>query len=179
MFTVISTKHQIQTYTLTHTHTHLGVVVEIAPKITEPPVDTSAGLYNEVVLTCLATGSPQPAIKWYKNGARLFQDADVDSPTLIVPEMSVADRGFYYCMASNRVGSVVSDTVVLNIDGMEWITPYCIHQLFSHLHRIHVYVLGLVQYEGILQLSENFHNTKRKRQDGDQIQELLTMVLYS
>lgn len=107
----------------TRTNTHAGVVVEIAPRITQPPLDTSAALYSEVVLSCLATGSPQPAIKWYKDGGRLFQGADVDSPTLIISEMSVEDRGFYYCVASNSAGNEVSETVVLSIDGMEWIGP--------------------------------------------------------
>ena len=121
------------THTHIQTHAYAGVVIEIAPEITQPPVDTSAVLYSEVVLTCLATGSPQPAVKWYRNGARLFEDADVDSPTLIVPEMGIADRGFYHCVASNSVGSVVSGTVVLNIDGMGQIALYRIHPFIIYM----------------------------------------------
>lgn len=108
------------------------MVIEIAPKLTQPPLDTSASLYSEVSLTCGATGSPQPVIKWFKNGAILFRDTAADSPILIISEMSVADRGFYYCVASNSAGSVVSGTVVLNVDGMELINTHHIYIAFNH-----------------------------------------------
>ena len=88
--------------------------------ITEPPVHTVGQLYNEVELSCVATGNPRPTIFWYKDGRRLT-GAVADFPTLVILKLDLSDRGFYHCEAFNFQGgrkvNVSSDVVILNIEG--------------------------------------------------------------
>ena len=88
------------------------VVVRIHPVISSPPVSTATSLYSQATLTCQAIGNPQPVIHWFKGSARVSTDS-ADSPTLLIEEMGLDDRGFYHCEASNPVGSSVSETVTL------------------------------------------------------------------
>lgn len=98
----------------------LGVVIEIPPEITEPPVDTVGQLYSEAVLSCVPTGNPQPTVHWYKDESRLT-NAVADFSMLVFPELGLKNRGFYHCEAfSLQVGQTVrvaSESVILNIEG--------------------------------------------------------------
>ena len=96
---------------------YAGVVVRIPPTITNPPTDTTAELYGQVRLTCVATGNPQPIIHWFKDSKRLSM-SDADPPTLLIEEMGLDDRGFYHCEATNSAGKDVSTESVLNLKGM-------------------------------------------------------------
>ena len=86
----------------------------IPPTITKPPSDTTADLYSEVELSCVATGNPQPIIHWFKDGKRIFM-SDADPPTLVIEEMGLNDRGLYHCEATNAAGKDVSVSSVLNL----------------------------------------------------------------
>ena len=100
---------------------HLLVVsIEVPPMIIEPPVDTFGQLFGRASLSCIATGNPSPNILWYKDNER-YSDTTADTPILEFQELSLKDRGFYYCEAfslqgGNRV-NVISETVILNIEG--------------------------------------------------------------
>lgn len=88
--------------------------------ITEPPVDTVGQLFGEAMLSCIATGNPSPNIWWYKDKSR-YTNATADPPVLEFQELSLKNRGFYYCEAFNLQGGqrvkVASETVILNIEG--------------------------------------------------------------
>ena len=78
-------------------------------------------------MTCIADGSPEPSITWYKD------DKVILGQTLqfyYIPAVQLEDRGFYYCTAENTVPSNhnpsmlqllrgVSEKVVINIQGEE------------------------------------------------------------
>lgn len=101
----------------------LGVVIEIPPEIVDPPVDTIGRLYTSVTLHCVATGNPQPSIKWHKDGQPQTITA-IDPPTIVINELGLSDRGFYQCEAesvlSGKRVSMLSKTVVLNIEGEDF-----------------------------------------------------------
>lgn len=83
-------------------------------------MDTIGQLYDQVVLTCVATGNPTPTITWYKDD-EVVTDFDGNFFQFTITELSLEQRGFYHCEASNVVdGSkmvATSPTVIVNIDG--------------------------------------------------------------
>ena len=103
----------VQFKILYHFSLSTDVVVRINPEISSPPVNTVASLYSTATLSCLATGNPRPVIHWFRNGERVSATS-ADSPTLLVEEMGLDDRGFYHCEASNPSGSSVSKAVILS-----------------------------------------------------------------
>ena len=97
------------------------VSIEIPPMITEPPVDTFGQLFSKAMLSCIATGNPSPNIWWYKDKRRISNEF-ADPPVLEFQELTLKNRGFYYCEAFNlqngqRV-SVTSEAAILNIEGI-------------------------------------------------------------
>ena len=98
----------------------LAVSIEIPPMITEPPVNTFGELFSRATLRCIATGNPSPNILWYKDKNR-YSNATADPPILEFQELTLKNRGFYYCEAFNLQGgrrvTVTSGTVILNIEG--------------------------------------------------------------
>ena len=68
------------------------------PRITVPPDNTTGDLYGRVVLTCEASGTPQPRVTWFKDG-REVTDRDQDEYSYVIRELSLSDRGFYQCQA--------------------------------------------------------------------------------
>ena len=89
------------------------------------PKPTTEPLYTAINLTCLAVGTPEPSIFWYKDGKPLSEEK---LPFLYIPEVQLQDRGFYHCEATNTIRkpddpdvteetNSVSDEVVVNIKG--------------------------------------------------------------
>ena len=94
--------------------------MNVPPTITSPPKPVYQAIYTPVNLTCLATGSPVPHIRWFKNGSELNGSV---LPYLYIPELEVQDRGYYHCTATVMYAdgtndTVTSERVVVNIDGM-------------------------------------------------------------
>ncbi|XP_055041763.2 hemicentin-1 isoform X2 [Misgurnus anguillicaudatus] len=84
----------------------------------EPPSIQHAGeILNETILAgfqiqlkCKATGSPLPAVTWYKDGRPLTSAAGVNilsrGQVLEIDHAQVSDAGLYKCVAINVAGSV-------------------------------------------------------------------------
>lgn len=96
------------------------VIVRVKPFIVQPPMNTEGTIFSRVNLTCIAMGSPEPIIFWYKNGRHISND-NANQSVLIFPELRLDDRGFYHCEARNTINEkierVLSGTVVVNITG--------------------------------------------------------------
>ena len=92
------------------------VVTESAPVLLEGPKDTVVDFYDSVTLGCIASGNPQPTIQWFKDSQLI---AGESSQTYTIDSVDLPDRGLYSCTASNRLGSVSSDRVVVNIRGVQ------------------------------------------------------------
>lgn len=92
--------------------------VLVAPKISQPmrgvDIDYSANkalLHGELIIHCPASGNPQPIITWFKNGARLDAQSQLNMrfeenfQKLIVTRVRGEDEGRYTCVATNAAGS--------------------------------------------------------------------------
>ncbi|KAL1492741.1 hypothetical protein ABEB36_010948 [Hypothenemus hampei] len=90
--------------------------------------DTSKrNLYNDISLSCLAEGYPTPTYKWYReeyeNDVLVPREVDplvdgrytISGGTLIIhnPQQK-RDRATYHCRATNKFGTIISESVSLN-----------------------------------------------------------------
>ncbi|XP_068588755.1 neural cell adhesion molecule L1.2 isoform X1 [Cebidichthys violaceus] len=102
----------------THTYT---VTVEAAPYwIKEPPSQLYAP-GETVKLHCQAEGIPTPTISWTINGISLSAtDKDsrrsVTSGSLILKDVNLGDTAIYQCQASNKHGTIITNTNVYVIE---------------------------------------------------------------
>lgn len=85
------------------------------PMVITQPEDMVVSLSSQVNFTCVVIGNPNPAIQWFKDGRPLSGET---SSMLVIQQVSLADRGFYYCTASNSEGVTNSTQAVLNIRGV-------------------------------------------------------------
>lgn len=83
--------------------------------LTTPPENIMVPLFGLANFSCITSGSPQPDIQWYKDGRPLSGQT---SPVLMIREVTLSDRGFYHCSATNTEGTVTSAQAVLNIQGI-------------------------------------------------------------
>ncbi|XP_022597250.1 neural cell adhesion molecule L1-like isoform X2 [Seriola dumerili] len=104
---------------LTHTYT---VIVEAAPYWTKEPVSQLYAPGETVRLDCQADGIPTPTISWTINGIPL-SEIDKDSrPTLtasgslILNDVNFGDTAIYQCRASNKHGTILTNTNVYVIE---------------------------------------------------------------
>ena len=96
------------------------------PLIKAGPQTIFARLYQAVTLTCIATGSPQPTIAWYKDGSEIPEEG---SPFLVIEEVELSDRGVYWCTAVNTEGNTFSMFAYINIEGKDlWWHINCTYQ---------------------------------------------------
>ncbi|XP_061160026.1 protein sidekick-2-like isoform X2 [Syngnathus typhle] len=92
------------------TNTYLAVT-SIAPNITAGPADSAVIDGMSVILHCLTSGAPRPAITWQK-GERVLASGSVQLPrfallesgSLLISPAHLFDAGTYTCMASNSRG---------------------------------------------------------------------------
>jgi len=90
-----------------------------APVMTEPtsvliPEIVYVPIFSQAVFVCQVTGSPQPSIDWFKDDVIIPNE---ESQFLIVPSVTLSDRGKYYCTATNTLGTDISNTGYLGIYG--------------------------------------------------------------
>ncbi|KAH6928160.1 hypothetical protein HPB50_012349 [Hyalomma asiaticum] len=99
------------------------------PVFKKTTADTNVVQGGSVVLTCHATGSPKPTVKWTKpSGAEqeVVLSAAADSRirafpngTVLIDEVTAEDAGKYTCNAHNGIGSV-SHSMYLHVRGMNF-----------------------------------------------------------
>lgn len=94
-----------------------------------PNIDDSASSSDLIVreganvtLTCKATGSPMPAIKWKRddnspiNINKTLRVMEWESESLEMSRISRLDMGAYLCIASNGVPPTVSKRIKVSVD---------------------------------------------------------------
>lgn len=100
----------------TDTDVVFGLSLESAssqlPVFTTPaePADRAVDQDAATTLFSLATGFPAPTFQWFKNSAPL---SGATSDSFVIPAMTAADAGAYFCVAANSAGSVTSRTAVV------------------------------------------------------------------
>lgn len=102
-----------------HTYT---LTVEAAPYWTKEPVSQLYAPGETVRLDCQADGIPSPSISWTINGIPLSAtDKDprrtlTPSGSLILEDVTFDDTAIYQCWASNKHGSIITNTNVFVIE---------------------------------------------------------------
>ncbi|KAG7228371.1 hypothetical protein INR49_009235 [Caranx melampygus] len=104
---------------VTHTYT---VMVDAAPYWIKEPVSQLYAPGETVRLDCLADGRPTPTISWTINGIPLSAtDKDsrrtvTESGSLILNDVNFGDTAIYQCRASNKHGTILTNTNVYVIE---------------------------------------------------------------
>ncbi|XP_073993921.1 lachesin-like isoform X2 [Rhodnius prolixus] len=124
---------QINTATAKTQLGYLNVVVppDIEDSLSSSDVITREG--SNITLSCKATGSPEPTIKWRRDDGsdinlnKTYSVNEFEGRTLELTRISRLDMGAYLCIASNGVPPSVSKRIRVSVDfpPMLWIP----HQL--------------------------------------------------
>ncbi|ELV13789.1 Neural cell adhesion molecule 2 [Tupaia chinensis] len=86
------------------------VIVNVPPAITMPQksFNATAERGEEMTLSCRASGSPEPAITWYRNGKLIEENEKYTlkggNTELTVRNIINSDGGPYICRATNKAG---------------------------------------------------------------------------
>ena len=97
----------------------------VAPEfITQIESETILSIGDDVVLSCAATGSPAPIIRWYSDGSVISDDAaDINNQTkgliiesnLTLTNVQQEQSGIYQCVAiSPSVGGVANFNSIIS-----------------------------------------------------------------
>ncbi len=71
----------------------------------DEPADRAVEQDQPTTLAVQATGFPLPALQWFRNNTPI---AGAAADSYVIPFMTEADAGSYYCVAANSAGSVTS-----------------------------------------------------------------------
>ncbi|MGC8744566.1 MAG: Ig-like domain-containing protein, partial [Verrucomicrobiia bacterium] len=87
-------------------------IIGTAPAISVQPQSQVVAPGSQVVLSVAATGAPEPAYQWRKNGVEL---QGANSATLLIPSFQTENAGAYDVVVSNPFGSVTSQVATLSL----------------------------------------------------------------
>ena len=90
-----------------------GWTPQAAPNILTNPVGQYLAPGGTITLTVAATGVPEPAYQWQKNGTNV---PGATSATLSIPGAVVADSGNYTVIVSNSAGTVTSSSATVTVN---------------------------------------------------------------
>ncbi|XP_044733835.1 peroxidasin isoform X3 [Chrysoperla carnea] len=83
--------------------------INVAPAFTVHPENLTVKTGADAHIECIASGSPIPDIKWYKNGRLITTTARIsiepDGTRLVISHTKESDSGQYICKATNFLGS--------------------------------------------------------------------------
>ncbi|CAL8251772.1 unnamed protein product [Arctogadus glacialis] len=105
-----------------------SLTVKEPPAITTQPESVTVFGFEDLVMSCEASGNPPPIFRWTKDGAEFDPGSD--------PELKVTEgagimtfytvsgtmetlkqyQGKYVCFAGNELGTAISNEVILNTD---------------------------------------------------------------
>ncbi|CAG9564399.1 unnamed protein product [Danaus chrysippus] len=101
--------------------------IKVAPKWLEEPSHSSLLLGRKGIVSCSASGYPQPQVHWMKKDALLgtWQPVlelagggilSLPNGSLVIEEVSLTDEGLYSCNVENGVGTPLSKTVWMTVN---------------------------------------------------------------
>lgn len=68
-----------------------------------------------LTLECVASGSPAPTTRWFKNGKEVTQKQPHSN--LEIAEATTSDEGIYICAAETAAGTVTSGNYTVKVVG--------------------------------------------------------------
>lgn len=84
--------------------------VQVPPRFVKKPSDRIAHEKDDIVLDCDVDGSPDPKVRWLKNGELLGMNTDymqlVNGNNLKILGLMSQDAGIFQCVASNAAGNI-------------------------------------------------------------------------
>ncbi|XP_076305612.1 sidekick cell adhesion molecule isoform X1 [Tachypleus tridentatus] len=93
------------------------VIVYVGPTITDPPSsETVSEIGHDVILSCGATGNPQPNITWFRDSKKLSNDHTNNryelqaSGSLKISNLMTSDSGIFQCVVENNINQVSAST---------------------------------------------------------------------
>jgi large repetitive protein len=84
-----------------------------APRFTEQPVAMDATVGGMVLISVEVSGEPAPTLQWRKNGTPIAEATD---RTLSIPRSVANDAGTYDVVATNPLGTAISQRVGLGVE---------------------------------------------------------------
>ena len=112
-----SSRHSLGNYNYSF---ELLVILTDEAEITGHPQNVTVIEGISVILSCNATGNPEPTISWTKDGypisnnSRISLSAD-DNKKLTITNGNRTDSGEYRCVASNSLGNDTSSVATVNV----------------------------------------------------------------
>ncbi|XP_069833732.1 vascular endothelial growth factor receptor 2 [Dendropsophus ebraccatus] len=93
--------------------TELTIHAQKRPVIHHELKNQTTNVSETLEVHCLATGSPDPQVLWFKNSDALVGDSGIilkdHNRTLTIQRVRKQDEGFYSCRACNELGCVEAD----------------------------------------------------------------------
>ncbi|RWS21670.1 Down syndrome cell adhesion molecule-like protein, partial [Leptotrombidium deliense] len=89
----------------------IPLFVQMKPRWTIEPRDTSVSLGSSVSLECEAIGSPKPVIYWRK----LSTKEEFKSKSLTLKSVKESDSGKYECVVTNKDGDSLTKTISVTV----------------------------------------------------------------
>lgn len=77
--------------------------------------DTNVIIGDDLVLTCEASGEPEPSLTWYRNGLPIndtLQRFSLEENSLIIPILTSKMGGSYKCIYDNGVLTASSSAMI-------------------------------------------------------------------
>ena len=65
---------------------------------------------DTVALQCVTRGNPSPRVEWIRSGSILSREE-----TLVLKFIKKRDRSYYFCVATNDVGRMASESLFLDV----------------------------------------------------------------
>lgn len=92
-----------------------SVPVGVAPAITTQPTSLVVNVGASATFTVVATGTPAPTYRWFKNDIALD---DAKSASLTLGSVKITDAGSYTVKVSNSAGTVTSAAAGLTVNAV-------------------------------------------------------------
>ncbi|XP_063602901.1 vascular endothelial growth factor receptor 1-like [Penaeus indicus] len=89
------------------------------PGVSHPQERIEAQRETELLLPCIASGTPTPKVDWYKDGVRIEgkpKNREIRNQELYFSYLLVGDTGEYKCVVRNRAGAIEGKTYVYVTD---------------------------------------------------------------
>jgi hypothetical protein len=93
----------------------VAAAANTAPTITTQPSNATVSVGGTVLLSAAAAGSPAPTFQWNKAGIAI---SGATSSTFVVSGATAADAGSYTMVATNSLGSAISNAATLTVTGV-------------------------------------------------------------